>query len=115
MACEDRRHLHSPQRMHRLQAARHAVREEVGLAMRGAHMMVQALLPGCSTMQEATNHRDARRSKEPPPVSDPSRQYVAPAPLIFSGKLARDVQAHLQNNPLHTVPVNQARTLRTSS
>lgn len=46
-------------------------------------MMVQALLPGCSTMQEATNHRDARRSKEPPPVSDPRRQYVAPAPRTF--------------------------------
>ena len=43
--------------------------------------MVQALLPGCSTMHDATNQRDARRSKEPPPVSDPSRQYVAPAPL----------------------------------
>ena len=46
-------------------------------------MMVQALLPGCSTMQEATNHRDARRSKDPPPESDPSRQYVAPAPASF--------------------------------
>ena len=39
-----------------------------------AHMMVHALLPGCSTMQEATNHSEARRSKEPPAESDPSRQ-----------------------------------------
>ena len=41
--------------------------------------MVQALLPGCSTMQDATNQSEARRSKEPPPESEPSRQYVAPA------------------------------------
>lgn len=41
-------------------------------------MMVQALLPGCRTMQEATNQREASRSKEPPPESEPSRQYVAP-------------------------------------
>ena len=33
-------------------------------------MMVQALLPGCSTMQEATNQSEARRSKEPPVMSD---------------------------------------------
>ena len=42
-------------------------------------MMVQALLPGCSTMQDATNQSEARRSKEPPPESESSRQYVAPA------------------------------------
>lgn len=42
-------------------------------------MMVQALLPGCNTMQDATNQSEARRSKEPPPESEPSRQYVAPA------------------------------------
>ena len=44
-----------------------------------AHMMVQALLPGCSTTQEATNQSEARRSKVPPVMSSLSRQYVAPA------------------------------------
>ncbi len=63
-----------------VQRSRHACRAGRRRRTASAHMMVQALLPGCSTMQEATNHREARRSKEPPPESDPSRQYVAPAP-----------------------------------
>ena len=42
-------------------------------------MMVQALLPGCRTTQEATNQREASRSNEPPVMSEESRQYVAPA------------------------------------
>ena len=29
-------------------------------------MMVQALLPGCSTMQDATNQSEARRSEGAP-------------------------------------------------
>ena len=51
---------------------------EQGLRRR-AHMMVQALLPGCSTMQLATNQRDAWRSKAPPVTVPLNRQYVAPA------------------------------------
>lgn len=41
--------------------------------------MVHALLPGCSTMQLATNHSEASRSKVPPGNSGLNRQYVAPA------------------------------------
>ena len=50
-------------------------------------MMVQALLPGCSTTQEATNQSEASRSNEPPVMSELSRQYVAPASPIPSSKL----------------------------
>ena len=45
-------------------------------------MMVQALLPGCRTTQEATNQSEARRSKVPLVMSLLSRQYVAPATAV---------------------------------
>ena len=42
-------------------------------------MMVHALLPGWSTIQLATNHSEASRSKVPPGSSGLNLQYVAPA------------------------------------